>query len=813
MRVSYQWLSDYVDISGHTASELAEKLTRSGIEVDLVEKRNKGVEKVVVGFVKSREKHPDADKLSVCKVDVGSGEDLQIVCGAKNVDAGQKVPVAVVGAVLPEGFKIKKAKLRGVESQGMICSAKELGINDRLLPKEIQEGILVLPGETAIGESALSVLGLEDEVLELELTPNRSDCLSMLGTAYEIGAILGIGMKRPDEREGLVETGTRAEDKVKVTISDPDLCPHYAVRFLDNVRIQASPLWMQNRLIAAGIRPINAIVDITNYVMLEYGQPLHAFDADKLEGGAIDVRLAKEEERIVTLDGVERTLDSSMLLITDGTKPVAIAGVMGGANSEVTDSTTSIVLESAHFAGSSVRKTSRQLGLRSEASLRFEKEVNPDDVLQALDRAASLICRYAGGQSAAGVSQTVAKESAPVEIGITTERINQYLGTVLAEEEVLAIFDRLKFPYSLTDGIIIVKVPSRRGDITRDVDLIEEVARLHGYDHIPTTLMQGVTTPGALTRKQQLRRVLRTQLSQCGLHEAVTYSFVHPRQKEEFAGAYAEAKPVKLAMPMSEERSVLRTSLIPNLLDTAVYNINRSMDNIGLYEIGKAFVTLKEELTVQPEEQWLLSILLTGDTAPLHWSSKPKRADFYDLKGILEKVTSYFGLAGVEYKPAQPDGYHPGRSAELWAAGKEGAVKLGTIGQLHPDLQRDKDLKETYIAEIDLELLISLADTSINYLSLPRYPAMSRDLALVVDEAVPVGDMESLARQTAGDLLESIGVFDIYTGDRIGAGKKSAALSFVYRHPDRTLTDEEVTAVNDKVLAALEQTFGAELRK
>ncbi|HEY1213197.1 MAG TPA: phenylalanine--tRNA ligase subunit beta, partial [Bryobacteraceae bacterium] len=406
MKVSYQWLSEYVDVNGHTAEELAEKLTRSGIEVDIVEDRNKGVTNVLVGFVKSREKHPDADKLSVCIVDVGQDEDLQIVCGAKNVDAGQKVPVAIVGAVLPGGLQIKRAKLRGVESQGMICSAKELGLNDKLLPKEIQEGILVLPEDTEVGSSILDVLAINDKVMELDLTPNRSDCLSMLGAAYEIAAILGREVKLPDAETTLQAAGSaagKAADRISVKITATEQCTHYAARLIEGVRIGTSPLWMQNRLMAAGIRPINNIVDITNFVMLEYGQPLHAFDADQLNNGHIDVRLAQPGEKLITLDDVERTLEPHMLLITDGTKPVAIAGVMGGANSEVTEGTTRILLESAKFAGSSVRRTSRQLGLRSEASLRFEKEVNPEAVLPALNRAAALMAQYAAGQVADGI--------------------------------------------------------------------------------------------------------------------------------------------------------------------------------------------------------------------------------------------------------------------------------------------------------------------------------------------------------------------------------------------------------------------------
>ncbi|TDG00417.1 phenylalanine--tRNA ligase subunit beta [Paenibacillus piri] len=816
MKVSYQWLSQYVDVSGYTAAELAEKLTRSGIEVDLVEDRNKGVEGVVVGYVKTREKHPDADKLSVCTVDIGQSDDLQIVCGAKNVDAGQKVPVAVVGAKLPDGLNIKRAKLRGVESQGMICSAKELGLNDRLLPKEIQEGILVLPGDTKIGDTILDVLAINDRVMDLDLTPNRSDCLSMLGAAYEIGAILGREVKLPDAERLLDASGAdvQASSRISVEITAKEQCSHYAARLIEGVTIGTSPLWIQNRLMAAGIRPINNIVDITNYVMLEYGQPLHAFDADKLADGHIDVRLARQGEKLVTLDGAERTLEPHMLLITDGVKPVAIAGVMGGENSEVTGGTTRILLESAKFDGGSVRKTSRQLGLRSEASLRFEKEVNPEAVIPALNRAAALMSEFAGGQVAAGIVEAAAQQHQPVRIELSVGRINDYLGTALSAEQVKSIFDRLSFNAEAAGDVFTVHVPSRRGDITRAVDLIEEVARLHGYDNIPTTLMTGVTTPGALTKEQTIRRLARNLLTGNGLHEAITYSFTHPQQIGEFPGAYIGAQPVALAMPMSEERSALRTSLIPHLLDAAAYNRNRNISDVSLFEIGKVFVTDESALTRLPDERLMLAMLLTGKRQETHWSGKSGEVDFYDLKGVFDGLAGYLGLsAKIGYEAAQPDGFHPGRAAHIVLNTAEGPKTLGTLGQLHPELQQKKDLADTYVLEVEFNALAAYADEHITYRPLPRYPSIGRDMAVVVNKEVQVGDLTAKASETAGDLLESIQVFDIYTGDRLGADKKSVALALVYRTPDRTLTDEEVSELHAKVVATLEQSFGAELRK
>jgi phenylalanyl-tRNA synthetase beta chain len=815
VKVSYQWLSEYVDLDGYTAADLAERLTRiGGIEVDIVEQRNKGVENVVVGYVKSCAKHPDADKLTVCVVDAGQGEDLQIVCGAKNVAAGQKVPVALIGARLPGDVKIKKTKLRGVESQGMICSARELGLNDRLLPKEIQEGILVLPGDTPIGEDIVKVLGLDDEVLELDLTPNRADCLSMIGAAYEIAAIIGREVKLPDPLKGFSETETRAADRISVEISEPEHCYHYAARYIEGVEIGPSPLWLQNRLMAAGIRPINNVVDITNYVMLEYGQPLHAFDLDRLAAGRIVVRLARPGEKMVTLDDEERTLDENMLLITDGVKPIALAGVMGGANSEVTANTTRILLESACFAGYSVRRTSRALGLRSEASLRFEKEVNPEAVIPAINRAAELLAKYAGGKVAAGIVEQKTRGFEPVTISLSVDQVNRYLGTSIAFADMKDVFSRLQFPFQETgSGTLAITVPARRGDIRLAADLIEEVARLIGYDQIPTTLMEGATTPGALTREQTIRRLLRRLLTQSGFHEVINYSLTHPEKIASFPGMYADTRPIAVSMPMSEERSRLRTSLIPHLLDNAVYNVNRGNADLALFEMGSVFVTDEETLTRLPEEVHLLAVLWSGRRCPEHWNARNDTVDFYDLKGVAEMIFSCFGVSEVEYVPEPIAGMHPGRAASIWIKSGGEKIKMGLIGQLHPLLQQEKDLQDTYIMELSLPPLYRFASFEISYQPLPRYPSIVRDLAIVVAEDVQAGKMLDKIKEAGGSLLESVSLFDVYAGERIGQGKKSMAFSLVYRHAERTLTDEEVNDLHAQVVKAVEQAFGGELRK
>jgi phenylalanyl-tRNA synthetase beta chain len=816
MKVSTEWLSKYVSLENVNITELAEQITRSGIEIDSIEDRNKGVTQVVVGYVKHKEKHPDADKLNVCTVDAGLGEDLQIVCGAKNVDAGQKVPVALVGAELPGGLKIKKAKLRGVPSHGMICSAKELGLNDKLLPKEQQEGILVLPEHVEIGTPITKLLGLDDQILDFDLTPNRSDCLSMLGAAYEVGAILGREVKLPTPEKDLVEVQKPAREYVSVKMDAPALCDHYAVRYIAGVKIASSPLWMQNRLMAAGVRPINNIVDVTNYVMMEYGQPLHAFDADKIAGGVIGVREATAGESLVTLDGQERKLEAGTLLIVDGEdRPIALAGVMGGLDTEVTEQTTNIVLESAKFSGSSVRITSRQLGLRSEASLRFEKEVDPNGVIPALNRAAALMMKYADGSIHQGVVETVVQQPQERIIALSISKLNAFLGTDISSLETKTILSRLHFDCGDVSGNTIeVRVPTRRGDITRDVDLIEEVARLYGYDNIPTTVIEGPTTAGGYTEQQALRRNLRKLLVHGGWQEAMGYSFVKEGSSRLFPRLGTGEYEVKLAMPMSEERGVLRSSLLPGLTEIAAYNRNRKLDNLALFEIGNVFLSTEEKLTKQPQELSVLGLLLTGNRGEKRWNVPAEKVDFFDIKGALESVFDALGLSeSITYEANKPTGFHPGRSASVYLTAPEGKLWIGTLGQLHPELQRELDLEDTYVAELLLEPIYRYAGATVAYRDLPRFPSMQRDIAVVVSEEVQAGDLIGTIRQTAGELLESVEVFDVFTGSKLGDGKKSVALSLVYRHKERTLTDEEIAEVHGSVVSVLEQTFAAELRK
>jgi len=806
MKVSYQWLAEYVDLSGCTPRELAEKLTRSGVEVDAVESRNAGVSGVVIGYVKERSKHPDADRLNVCTVDAGQGADLQIVCGAPNVDKGQKVLVALIGAKLPGGLNIKRSKLRGVESQGMICSAKELGLNDKLLAKDQQEGIMVLPEEAEIGMDAVSYLGLDDYILELGLTPNRSDCLSMLGVAYEVAAILGNEVVLPQIE--LTESGE--PNPINVKIEATDECVQYHGRHFTGAVIASSPQWMKNRLMAYGIRPINNVVDVTNYVLLEYGQPLHAFDAGQVADRSIVVRLAEDGETLVTLDDQERKLDARTLLIADPTKGLAIAGVMGGANSEITGDTHEIILEAAWFTPQTVRRTARALGMRTEGCVRWEKGVDQARVREAGERAAALIQQLSGAKISGGIASAVVTVAKPAVVPVSLAKINQLLGTSLAASDVSPIFERLQFPYAAAKDSWTVTVPTRRGDIALPEDLVEEVARLYGYDNIPTSLPSGATTQGSLTPEQRLRRTVRRHLIGAGLNEAISYALLHPDRVEDAAGLHQEkVKPIALVMPMSEERSVLRTSLIPSLLETIAYNKNRQNHDVAVFELGRVFLSTEEALSRLPEERLYVAGAVTGQWIPQNWMGARQPVDFYQAKGIVESLLTRLGIQNVQYKAAAGlAGLHPGRTAEVWA----GVQRLGYVGQIHPGTERAYDLSETYVFQLDMAKLVELAASVGFYNPLPKFPAVTRDLALVVDRAVPAGALEATIREAAGELLESLTLFDVYTGERIAADKKSMAFALVLRHPERTLQDEEIRQATAAVIEALKTKTGAELR-
>ncbi|WP_353854997.1 phenylalanine--tRNA ligase subunit beta [Bacillus sp. Bos-x628] len=803
MFVSYKWLEDYVDLEGIQPAELAEKITKSGIEVEAVEYKGEGMKGVVVGHVIECEQHPNADKLNKCLVDIGEEAPVQIICGAPNVDKGQYVAVATVGAVLPGNFKIKKAKLRGEESHGMICSLQELGVESKLVPKKYADGIFVFPNDVQPGADALQALQLDDAVLELGLTPNRADALNMLGVAYEVAAILGRDVKLPDT---IYQSSTeKAADYISVQIDDQEANPLYAAKIIKNVKIGPAPLWIQTRLMNAGIRPINNVVDITNFVLLEYGQPLHAFDYDRFDSKKVVVRKAAEGEVIQTLDAQERTLSSEHLVITNGSKAHAVAGVMGGFESEVHDETTTILLEAAYFNGQTVRQASRDLGLRSESSTRFEKGLDPQRVKPAAERAAQLISVYAGGEVLSGTVEENHIEPKMNVIHVSTERVNKVLGMNISKEEMIHIFNKLGFAVGESNDVLVVTVPSRRMDITIEEDLIEEVARLYGYDNIPSTLPATGGTVGGLTRYQVKRRKVRRFLEGAGLSQAITYSLTNQHKSTAFA--LHSAYQTKLSLPMSEERSVLRQSLLPNLLDSVAYNLARQADSFGLYETGSVF--LAEDEGAKPIEKEHVACAITGLWHKNLWQGEKKAVDFYVAKGITEGLFEKLGVSDqITYVQAEREGLHPGRTADVQLNGKV----IGFVAELHPVVEKELDLKETYVFELDLTDVITAETESMKYKAIPRFPAVTRDIALVVDQHISSGQLERVIYEAGGSLLTDLSVFDVYEGEHMEEGKKSVAFSLQYLNPDQTLTEEEVTAVHTKVLKALEDTYQAVLR-
>ncbi|WP_049627136.1 phenylalanine--tRNA ligase subunit beta [Bacillus sp. JFL15] len=803
MFVSYKWLEDYVDLQGIDPAVLAEKITRAGIEVEGIEYKGEGVKGVVIGHVLEREQHPNADKLNKCLVDIGAEEPVQIICGAPNVDKGQKVAVATVGAVLPGNFKIKKAKLRGEASHGMICSLQELGIESKLVAKEYAEGIFVFPNDAETGADAMAALQLDDAILELGLTPNRADAMNMLGVAYEVAAILGTEVKLPET--SYEKAAEKAADAVSVKIEDTQANPHYAAKIIKNVKIGPSPLWMQTKLMNAGIRPHNNVVDITNFVLLEYGQPLHAFDYDRFGSKEVVVRKAAENETIVTLDEQERKLSSSHLVITNGEKAQAVAGVMGGAESEVREDTTTILLEAAYFDGQTVRKASRDLGLRSEASARYEKGIDPARVLLAAERACSLIQAYAGGEVLSGTVEENHLEIEANNIHVSVDKVNAVLGMTITKEEIISIYKRLGFAVGEAKDVLVVTVPSRRGDIKIEEDLIEEAARLYGYDNIPSTLPETAGTTGGLTPYQAKRRKVRRFLEGAGLSQATTYSLTNDKKAAAFA--IEKSFNTMLALPMSEERSILRHSLVPNLLEAVSYNLARQTDSVALYETGSVFLT-KEENT-KPVEKERVAGAVTGLWRKNLWQGEKKPVDFFVVKGIVEGLLHQLNVSDrIEFVQSERKNMHPGRTANILLNGS----LAGFIGQVHPAIEKELDIKETYVFELDLHALLTEETEPVVYTAIPKYPSVTRDIALVADKTVTSGQLEAVIKEAGGALLKEVTVFDVYEGEHMEEGKKSVAFSLQYVNPEQTLTEEEVTKVHENVLKALEETYQAVLR-
>ncbi|HCY7647694.1 TPA: phenylalanine--tRNA ligase subunit beta [Staphylococcus aureus] len=792
MLISNEWLKEYVTIDD-SVSNLAERITRTGIEVDDLIDYTKDIKNLVVGFVKSKEKHPDADKLNVCQVDIGEDEPVQIVCGAPNVDAGQYVIVAKVGGRLPGGIKIKRAKLRGERSEGMICSLQEIGISSNYVPKSFESGIYVFSESQVPGTDALQALYLDDQVMEFDLTPNRADALSMIGTAYEVAALYNTKMTKPDTTSNELELS--ANDELTVTIENEDKVPYYSARVVHDVTIEPSPIWMQARLIKAGIRPINNVVDISNYVLLEYGQPLHMFDQDAIGSQQIVVRQANEGEKMTTLDDTERELLTSDIVITNGQTPIALAGVMGGDFSEVKEHTSNIVIEGAIFDPVSIRHTSRRLNLRSESSSRFEKGIATEFVDEAVDRACYLLQTYANGKVLKDRVSSGELGAFITPIDITADKINRTIGFDLSQNDIVTIFNQLGFDTEINDDVITVQVPSRRKDITIKEDLIEEVARIYGYDDIPSTLpVFEKVTSGQLTDRQYKTRMVKEVLEGAGLDQAITYSLVSKEDATAFA--MQQRQTIDLLMPMSEAHASLRQSLLPHLIEAASYNVARKNKDVKLFEIGNVFFANGEgEL---PDQVEYLSGILTGDYVVNQWQGKKETVDFYLAKGVVDRVSEKLNLE-FSYRRADIDGLHPGRTAEILLENKV----VGFIGELHPTLAADNDLKRTYVFELNFDALMAVSVGYINYQPIPRFPGMSRDIALEVDQNIPAADLLSTIHAHGGNILKDILVFDVYQGEHLEKGKKSIAIRLNYLDTEETLTDERVSKVQAEIEAAL----------
>lgn len=800
MLISNEWLKDYVEVN-QSVQDLAERITRTGIEVDDIIDYTKDIKNLVVGHVISKSSHPDADKLNICQVNLGEDEPVKIVCGAPNVDEGQYVIVAKVGGRLPGGVKIKRAKLRGERSEGMICSLQEIGISSNVTPKAYESGIYVFPEAVTPGTDALEALYLNDQVMEFDLTPNRADALSMIGAGYEVAALYQTTMTNPETSSN--ENDISAKDELSVVVNNKDNVPYYSARIVHDVTIAPSPVWMQARLMKAGIRPINNVVDISNYVLLEYGQPLHMFDQDQIGSEIIEVRQAKHDETMTTLDDVERKLLDSDIVITNGTGPIALGGVMGGDFSEVTEQTRNVVVEGAIFNPVSIRHTSRRLNLRSESSSRFEKGIATEFVNEAVDRACYLLQTYASGTV---LKDRVSKGdlgSFVTPIEITADKVNQTIGFKLSVDVIINIFEQLGFNTENHDGQLVVHVPSRRKDITIKEDLIEEVARIYGYDEIPSTLpVFDEVTSGVLTDRQYKTRTVKETLEGAGLDQAITYSLVSKEHATDFA--LQDRTTIELLMPMSEAHSTLRQSLLPHLIEAVVYNVARKNTDVKLYEIGRVFFGNAEgEL---PDEVEYLSGILTGNYVDNAWQGKKETVDFFIAKGVVDRVAEKLNIQ-FDYRAGQLDGLHPGRTAIVSLNGKD----IGFIGELHPTLAAENSLKRTYVFELNYEAMMKVSVGYINYEVIPRFPGVTRDIALEVNHDVAASELIATIHDNGEDILIDTLVFDVYEGGHLEEGKKSIAIRLSYLDTENTLTDERVTAVHDKILAALENK-GATIR-
>jgi phenylalanyl-tRNA synthetase beta chain len=802
MKVSLNWLKDYVEIK-MGVKELINLLTMAGLEVEQTVSTGEGFEKVVVAEIKTIRKHPNADKLSlvVTKTD---RQEFSIVCGAKNIREGQKVPLALVGAKLPNGVEIRKSKIRGEPSEGMLCSEIELGLG------QDATGIMILAPDLPSGANLGEAFGLMDIVLDISITPNRPDCLCMLGVAREIAALTHQRVKYP--LLSLSDRGEEIHRKTSVTVLDPDLCPRYVARMIEGVKIGPSPFWMRNRLEKVGIRSISNVVDVTNYVMMEYGQPLHAFDFELLEGGKIVVRRAKEGEEFVTLDGVKRSLNKEMLMICDGVKPVAIAGVMGGLNSEIKEDTGVVLLESAYFNPAGNRRTARELGLETEAAYRFGRGVDYGRCLIAANRAAQLIQELAGGKLVEGAVDVYPAPIKPNPIRLRVKRIHQVLGKEVPAKEAKAYLEGLELDVKGEDGELLVIIPpSFRGDLEREIDLIEEVARMDGYEKIPITLPQGAPSSEERNKVFLLERSAMDLLIHHGFHEVITYSFTSATSCD-LLGVDPDDprnRHLRILNPLTEDFSVLRTSLIPGLLEAARYNLSWKNLNLKLFELKKVF--LPQEGEELPKEVKYLTGLAIGLDQDPHWAFVPRLIDFYDVKGCVEDLLEVLQIKGVKFERAEDIPFlHPGKASRIF---KEKEV-LGSLGEVHPQVLGHYEIHgRAYLFEIDFEQMVKWAGEGKRFSSLPKFPAVYRDLSMVVDDTLEVEKVSEAIRAFQQPFIDEVNLFDVYRGAPIPDGKKGISYRIRYQASDRTLTDEEVNRYHEKVIFQLMGIFQAELRR
>lgn len=806
MLVSLEWLKEYVDFD-LSPQDLAEALTMVGLEVEeIINTSIEGLDKVVVGKIIDCKPHPNANKLSLCLVDKGSGDTVSVVCGAPNARKGLLSPLALVGAELPDGFKIEVAKIRGEESYGMLCSEKELKLGNDA------DGIMELPNDFIPGTPIVSALGLNDVIFNIELTSNRSDCLSIMGIAREVSAITGNPLKKP--KITFSEANTKASDLTSVTISAPDLCRRYAARLVLGAKIAPSPFWMRRRLESVGLRAINNVVDVTNYVLMELGHPLHAFDFEKLSGKRIIVRRARPKEYITTLDEIERTLTPDMLVIADAEKPVAVAGVMGGLGSDVTDETTNIFIESAYFNPVSISKTSKSLGMHTEASHRFERGTDIEGLITALNRTAQLIQKLAGGDICRGIVDTYPVPYEKIEVKLRPKRANSILGTDLEPKDMARLLESIEFKVRNDNDDLLVTVPSFRPDVSREIDLIEEIARLYGYDNIPVT-MPASEIPyesdlESLNEKKILyKEKVRNALNACGLTEVLNYSFHDPsafdRLELEADSMFRNA--LILRNPISENQSVIRTTLIPGLLSNISYNLNRRTNDIRIFEIGRVFHP--REGKKQPDEPEYISGAITGQFNSKIWNQQTRSVDFYDIKGAIESILEVFGIKNYTFSTTSKPPFLNGRCAEVIIENKT----LGIFGEIRRSVLDKHDIdQDVYAFELEFDKLLKYASFA-TFQQLPIYPSVYRDVSLVLDFNVLHSDIEEAIRSIGGKLILSVNLFDVYKGKQIPENKKSLAYAIEYYSPDRTLTDEEVDEIHERIINGLNQKFGAELRK